>query len=275
MPVLYGRSWRFIAGPQGSQAIDFKELRVVFKIERSHKPEANAANFDLYNLSRASRSHLEGENIVAKFEAGFIGARPLISRGGIERVTQRKTGSEIVTVLEADDGSSSMNSAIQRISMRAGTKLVDAFKTASVNLGVGLGNALESFSEGNFGRGMTEYANGVVLTGTATEIMNKLTSAAGVEWSVQDEQLVITKKGEPLPSQAVVLSPTTGLVGSPQSGEGGRVKAQALIQPGLDPARKVRILSETIDGFFRIESVSYNGDTHGPTWFADLECKPI
>ena len=64
------------------------------------------------------------------------------------------------------------------------------------------------------------------------------------------------------------------MVGSPQPGENGIVEVRALLIPQLSPGRVVALSSRETSGFYRVEKVTYQGDTRGQDWYADLELKP-
>ena len=47
------------------------------------------------------------------------------------------------------------------------------------------------------------------------------------------------------------------------------------MQPETLPGRKVKIESEEIDAFFRVDKVVFAGDTWAPDWYSDLELSPV
>ncbi len=280
--MLFGRKWRLVAGPaEASQQIEITALRIGFKVERGHKRKQNDSTIDIYNLgpdSRAKLSQDEGATgarkaISASLEAGYEDAFPLIFQGKIHRVSHRREGPDWITSLEADDGPHQLMKARISKAFKAGTKVTDAFKAIADELGVGLGNALEEFKQGNFSRGITEYTEGLVLAGTGKDVIDRLMDSAGLEYSVQNETLVVTRKGYPLPGQAVLLSRDTGLIGSPHPGDKGILRCKALIRPGLEPARQVQLQAAAVEGLFRVERVVYSGDTHGTDWYAELDLR--
>ena len=115
-------------------------------------------------------------------------------------------------------------------------------------------------------------------TGTVTQVAN---TGAGIATVVHELQVL--GPNEALPGQAVLLRapdsdvgiPGTGLVGSPEPGDKGIVKADALIQPNLNPGQKFQLEAAEINGLFRIQRCVYNGDTWGNEWNVSLEGKPI
>lgn len=278
MAQLFGRRWRVVAGTPGEQAIEVTDLRVVFKIERHHKPEPNAASVEVYNLGQASRARLSSaieKGLKASIEAGYPGAYPLIFDGKIARVWHRRNGPDWVSHLEAADGARELGEARISQSFRAGASMADVFRGITDKLGVGVGNALEQFQSGNFKRGMNAFVEGVVIKGTGTDVLEEMMAKAGLEYSVQHGQLVVTRPGEPLAGQAVVLSRDTGLVGSPEPGEKGLLRCKALIRPGLDPPRQIQLQSVSASGLYRIDRTVYDGDSHGGNWYADLDLRRV
>jgi hypothetical protein len=117
--------------------------------------------------------------------------------------------------------------------------------------------------------------SGGALQGSAWEVLKRQATSANLDVDIQGGKLVVTPRGRPLDTTAIVLSPSTGLVGSPQKGAKGTLKARALIVPGLLPKRKVDIRSSLISGLYQIGKVKYIGDTFGNDWYVDLECREI
>jgi hypothetical protein len=119
------------------------------------------------------------------------------------------------------------------------------------------------------------FLTGYVAHGRASTELERLLSARGLEWSIQDGRLqVLPKRGTT--AQVVSLSPDTGLVGSPEYGTPDKkgaasvLKVKALLQPQIKPGGKIRIDSANIHGvFFRVEEVEHRGDTAGGDWYSD------
>ena len=112
---------------------------------------------------------------------------------------------------------------------------------------------------------------GLTLSGDGKAILDGLAEKQGLEWSIQDNTLQVLAKDGHNGRQAVLLSPATGLVGSPiaREVEGGQgVEFKALIQPKLIPGGLVQIQSRHVSGTFKLRSTAFAGDTHGNDWYA-------
>jgi hypothetical protein len=72
----------------------------------------------------------------------------------------------------------------------------------------------------------------------------------------------------------VLLTPETGLIGSPDISNRLVLRARSLLNPELFPNRQVKIESTEIKGLmFRLERVIFTGETFGQNWYADIEAK--
>jgi len=152
------------------------------------------------------------------------------------------------------------------------------------------------------------YNAGFAFVGRARDAMDRVCANAGLEWSIQNRELQIIKSGGVFKQNAILLSPDTGLIGSPaqeaktmteraasklgvtigQPGvrkttdidKDGNIqeclqvigyKVKSLLQPIIEPGAYVQVKSDGIDGeFFRVEELTHVGDTHGNDWHTDM-----
>jgi len=61
-----------------------------------------------------------------------------------------------------------------------------------------------------------QYANGFAFVGRARDGLTKACEFMGLEWSIQNREVQILGKGGVYRKQAYVLSPSSGLIGSPE-----------------------------------------------------------
>jgi hypothetical protein len=98
-----------------------------------------------------------------------------------------------------------------------------------------------------------QFVNGVTLFGNAGEELERLMAAAGYQLSIQDHELTALKLAQ-TSSVVVILSPRTGLVGSPEHGTPERsglpsiLKAKCLLQPRIRPGDRVRFETSPTTG---------------------------
>jgi hypothetical protein len=278
--LLFGRDALLNAGgvkiasrsPSGGQQ---STLRFTFRVERSSQKEPNTAAISIYNLSKATRARLQELALPTILEAGYFGSRSTIFAGKLEYGSTTRDGANWITALQSSDGGQQIASSRVNLSFAGGTDIGTVLRRLAQELGLGLGNVREKAAAGSLRGAITQYLNGIVLNGKTYEQLEKVARQMGYGLSVQAGQIQLLGPTETLAEEAVLLTRTTGLIGSPEAGEDGKVKARSLLQPDLVPGRRLRIESEEVTGFYRVERSIFTGDTWGQDWYTDVEGKPL
>jgi hypothetical protein len=276
--TLFKRVWRVTVGTLRVSA----PMRVAFEIERTLRPQPNKATVRLWNLTRDHRAQIEGASDVQVIvEAGYeedVGLRQLfhgtLFRGQGDHAPANRSerdATDVVTYVEARDGGREYQRARIERSFEPGVSVSTVVRACAEALGVGEGNSTEIAAAARLETGDTTYPEGTVLSGQAARELTRILAGLGLRWSVQHGQLQILRRGESLQTQAVRLSPSTGLVGSPEVGSRGRATVRALLSPELWPGRVVVLQSERIEGRYVVRAVTYTGDSHGNDWLAECE----
>lgn len=252
-------------------------LRVVFSINKSLKIEPNKTRVDVFNLSPDHRRQLEElETVPVEVKAGYQGddSSSILFQGNLRRLFSRREGADIITTIEAGDGEKTHQTARVNQSFPAGTKVSDILRALVKTLdGIGPGNALDEQAI-SFLAGGNTIAEAITINGNAARELYRMVKAFGFEVSYQGEALQILKRGRVLQESAVKLD-SNQLVGSPSVDNKGILKCSALIQPGLNPGRKLVLDGEFLKGNYRIEKTDYSGDTHGDSWEASIEASKL
>ena len=279
MGELFNRTFELNLGgtlisSESTDGLSNDMLRCVFKIERSNNPSANTAEISVYNLAEKTRAQVAEKGIETSLSVGYSQRASIIFRGKLEAGKNKREGVDWVTSFQATDGGRELRQArINESFSRVGVR--EAFERVTNALGLGLGNAIEKITGGNIRGALTSFGNGLVLSGSAKAELDRLARTYGFDWSVQDGQIQLLGPTDAIePGDAIVLDRDRGMIGSPESGENGIVEVRALLIPQLTPGRVVILSSRQIEGNYRVESVTYQGDTRGQDWYADLELKP-
>jgi hypothetical protein len=283
---LFDRQVSVLIGEAGAEsALNVTELRVVFDVTKSTKREANSAKVTIYNLNPDQRSKLETAESRVVVKCGYaeeVGLEVLY-RGDVSFVESRKEGVDWATVIESDDGQTVFDTTRVGLSFKEGATAKQvlrdilgviplAQRSAVVNSAIAEAVDLE-------------YTNGYAATGNAFAALTKVTDSLSLEWSVQDGELKIIADGGTDGSRAIVISPDSGLIGSPQrrrKRKNGTTtvagwSVRSLLQPKIEPGGVVSIEAAAIKpgAAFRVDSISHKGDTHGPEWVSELEVSDV
>lgn len=282
MSELFNRDFRVTLGnrlirarPEGPDKVN-PSLRVTFKIERAINGDPNKAEVSIYNLSQATRSAIQERDIPTLIEAGYVNNLSTLFRGRLTFARHERQGTDWISTFEIHDGISSYQRSRINESFAKGTKIETVISRLVEVSGLGPGNVAEELLKGDFRGKLTEFKKGFAAAGKTLEVLKSVTESAGLNMSVQEEQVQLLRKGGTNGDDQVLLNAESGLIGAPELGEFGIVTARSLLQGKLSPGRPVRIESSAIDdGFFRIEKVTHFGDIAGNEWYSDIEARAI
>jgi len=269
MTELFDRYHEIVVGD-----LLLRDVRVTFNVSRSLKQEANKAQLSIWNLSEDHRQGLaDTDKVPVSISAGYVGRFSRIFLGNLRSARSNLDGADIVTTIETGDGEDSLRSKNVSKSYPRQTPVKVIVSDLAKALGIGLDNLEEVISQARLPTADTVTLSGVSVFGNAARELRYWLDSLKIEWSVQDGALQLLPKNDTLKSMAVRLTPSTGLVGSPTVDNKGVMKATALLIPDLEPGRSVVVESRFVKGAYRIEKVSYTGDTAGGDWYANVEGK--
>lgn len=273
---LFNRTVLVKIGTAGSlEGIGIEGLRIVFNVKKSMK--GNTCNVDIYNLSESTRNKINEIDDIIVIEAGYVDedVEKVIFIGDISRITKERDGPNIITKIEANDGEKTLREKKISTSYASGISANEILKDLMNNLGLPKKISNRLLSKLNLKS--KQFANGFAFAGQTKDVIDKIINKLGYEWSVQNGEIKVVEKDEVDDSEVVLLSPTTGLVGSPKRRDDIENAANkdkkktgwdvtALLQPTVEPTGRISIESELIENketIFRIETVQHKGDTFG------------
>lgn len=283
MPELYRRAWALEVGSlriDGRRPDQLRPLDVSFEVEKSTKREPNTFSASIRNLAPEHRAELEGaSSIRVSLEAGYEDLISTIFEGDLRDGRSKKAAKrrvdnvDVITELEGEDGGSSYRTATVQRSFAAGTSVSTVLEAAVDALGVGPGNLRELGAAVELEAGGGTYPEGTVLSGQAHREVDRIVRSVGLTWSVQNGNLILRRRNQPVEATAYHLTPRSGLIGSPSKDNEGLISAVALLIPELYPGRRVVLDSQELDAQTYVDRVKYVGDTAGNDWYAELELK--
>ncbi len=271
---------RTAGAPAGLTAIErgsglnVSNLDCVFKVKKNLKPEANTCDLKIFNLSETSRHMLETpKKLVLRLEAGYVGQVGQLYLGEVRSATSAREGPSIVTHIETGDSEKELQTAHISLSIGPKVPITVALTAIAREFKVGIGNVGVAAAK-LAARGVAPFGPGSAIFGSAVDAMNDICRSADLEWSIQDGVLQLLDRGKALEGLAVLLSASTGLIGSPTIDHKGIVTAKALLQPDLRPGHKVAFdsLSFKVSQGYRIQECEYSGDTSATEWYATMKC---
>ena len=303
--MLFDRVASLVIGKPDGKAVEIRDLRFAFSIEKGTGENPNKCTCEVYNLAPDTRSLVETVNNVLILKAGYkqdVGEVTIFTGTVIRSITKRQ-GADWVTALEMSDGGIEYRDKKTTFSYAPGVSGQSVLSNIAATFGLPVRPLPADIAQ-------KQYPEGFAFVGRSREAMSKACQYLGLEWSIQNREIQILKKGKAVDMQAFVISSETGMIESPESesktmseaaaakkgittkqkgvretfgtnneldGEKGRklevqgYKVRTLLQPTLQPGGYVKLETKSINGeFFRVEAVTHSGDTHGQAWQSDL-----
>jgi len=255
----------------------FSDLRVSFSIKKTLESKENEADIEIYNVSKDSYKLLQktNETYLVQLAVGYGEIKDSLFLGNIENSSYYREGPNWILNIKGKDGQENIQDTIINKSYREGFTvkdvLLDMIDSSNV-IPEGAYKNARKWIEENLSSN-TKTQNGLTISGRLLDEVNKLLAEVGAFLSIQDEKAQIIFNNSSTKDDIVLLSPSTGLIGSPtDKGSEEGIEFKCLLIPLIKPGAVVRIQSKTINNdFYRIDNVIYKGDTHGNDWFCKCE----
>lgn len=252
-------------------------FRITFNVEHSIEEHGNRAEVTIENLSADSRGSVSARpRPQLILEAGYADATGLLFKGEATHVVHERTDTGFITraTVLSDLGA---KRGIVNATLAPGASVGQAIKRVAEAMGVSAQRAIAQAIAGDFDGAKNTFVNGLTLSGPAGQLMDTFAKAGNFDWSVQNGELLLVPQGGFAENVAIVLGPTTGLIGSPQrvidKKNPGRalIGAKSLLQPALTMGRKVILESAECRGQYKVVRAKHSGDTHGQAWWSEPE----
>jgi len=286
--------------PQDGSGLELGMLRVTFNVHKRTQSTPDLFEARIYNLSPETRDKIIQFGRV-QLSVGYRFAN--FGKVFDGTVVQYRHGKEnaVDTYLDiiAGDGDN-LNSATSFRRIDKGTTEKDAINLLIKDTGFPLGHMSDNV-------GSQTLVRPWVIAGSTQQYIRQMALKYGCEFWVDQGQVYMVKQQEYLPGEAVVLSPTTGLVNIPQDTPNG-IQCQCLINPKIKLGGRIKLDNKLIAGVafqpggqpmtadtsaqsaarygadieipqatsptgdYKIVMMEITGDTRGKPWYMDLIC---
>lgn len=268
MATSYGREWLLTIG-----GYQWSDLRVVFEVKRTLGKYPDPAQITVYNLAATTRASF-GQGDQVQLVAGYQGNAGLLYSGQVMDLIINRDGPDWASTFTVRDGDSAWKTKVNTV-FASSAPLTVAVNTVANAMGLLVLPTSQALLQGLRVRGQ------VVHLGPGHDALSKMLAPYKLNWCLQDGQLVITPTNGTTSEEAVLLSPTTGLVGAPVPMTDKKIKGFAqgfrrlritsLLEPSLTPGRRVVLQSEQYSGVYRVDAVVHRGDSRGQDWYSVIE----
>ena len=265
-------------GPLPSAGIGTKieGMRLAFNVVKTADSELNDIQVSIYNLSATTRAAFETAGNRIYVEAGYESTGlVLLAVGDIVKGSTSYNLPDSVTEVDARDGGLNLRNARTAVTYNSGTSaktmVSDLIKQLEVDEVEIMADLDQAFREG------------WSFVGNVRDALDKLAARFGFDWSIQNNTAQITPRREPSQRTAVVLNPSSGLIGIPtrldttgqnqdKAKEQPGLSVRSLLNPAVLPGDPIVIEARDFpSATYRVRRVEHHGDTHGSEWYSDIE----
>jgi len=251
--TYFGRTARLIVGNK-----QIEGLTLSFRVVREAKDRADQASISVRGLSRETLGRLEDRETVVRLDAGYRGRVGQLVAGTIVPDSLSRGGPNEVTSFQVADAGYSLRNVVLSASWSGSVRMSTVARYIGDAIGAPL---LDTDLPAD-----PEAVRGYTLTGRAADALSDLARSFRCRYQVTNGRLVFVPTDErvPLRQRSLLLSPDTGLVGSPRAVDGGLVEVTALLQPQLLPGDTYRV-GGTVEkaGDYRVTKVEHGGGIEG------------
>lgn len=267
MSALFGRSWSLTFGDE-----QWTDLRVVFEINRNLTKHPDPAQITIYNLATKTRSGFY-QGAPVRLTAGYKDAAGLIYAGTLTGITPNRDGPDYAVTLNCRDGDAAYRATCNK-AYAVGAPLSLVVRDLAAAMGLTVGGSTQQLLAGYRTRGP------LVTVGYGQDKIGQLLAPYGLRWCMIDGSVVVVEGDGATAEEAILLTPDTGLIGSPEpisdkvppvGAVVRRLRVTSLLQPGFLPGRKVKLQSVEYSGVYRVDRLVHKGDTHGQDWYSVAE----
>ncbi len=264
-------------------ALDVSNLHCTFEVHKAKGKQGSYAVCRICNLNASTENRLieEGDRLIieAGYESGQYGK---VFDGQIVWPSRsRENGTDYILTLMAIDGSDILTGSFISKTVNRGlnqrkiieTVANDAEKKTPV---AGISDNLST----------QELPRGKVFFGSPYRYIVDVCRGNAANYFIEDGQLNVTKLIDVGKDEAIVLSPETGLVGSPEQIAHG-VSFKCLLNPNLKLETFVQLQGVTVnemetkpgeytpalddEWIYQCVEVTHSGDTRGETWYTQVQ----
>lgn len=281
--VLFNRSVRVSVDTQDGLIVT-ENLRIAFSIKKTLNWGTNTCLVSIWNMNPEKRAAIRDFGQKVTIYAGYkdesnVG---LLFIGRTTQVAHKFAQPEIISSIECGDGERNLNVILVTLSYAEGVSakvvlndIADAMELKIVQIADVVDKA---------------YPKGWSFAGLAKEGLDAVCKYLGVQWSIQNEELVVLPVNVTSRKTPHQINIDTGMLGVPEQFTykaqylpnaarliGWRVKT--LLRPEILPGDEVRIQSSKVnfklDASYKVIAIVHNGDTHGNPWDSTLEVIPV
>jgi hypothetical protein len=216
--TLFGRRYRITVSDDSGNALDVSDLHCTFNIKKTIQMQPNSSEITIYNLNVKTENAIMMTGKRVTVEAGYEGNQfGLIFDGDIlQTIREREDGTTCKLTIIALDSDRAINFEIANFSIARGQtarSIIDHIASKASNP-ISLGS-ISSKLEGQ------TLTRGKVIFGKASDYIRQIAKSYDLHYYMDDGMLNLISLDEIPEGEIFELSPSSGLIGTPEQTDYG------------------------------------------------------
>lgn len=251
-------------------------LRVVFDIEKHLGKDPNTCTVKIYNLAERTRGEVQEKPVHVILKGGYEDRLETLFQGDVTWADSRKDGGDWETTLTLGDGQRAFQHAKVSRSYRSGVTVDTVLREVAKTMGLRVN--LTPAARALLSR---QYVGGFVPHGPSRNELTRILAPLDIEWSIQDGELQLLRPSDFRVDLPIDVSQDSGMTGSPEFGapekKGGNplLTVTTLLNARIAPGGRIRVRARNVNGVFRVERATYNGDSYQDDWLTTAEARAL
>lgn len=287
----FDRTYRLLVGQESGVEI-VPPVRLTFRVHKDTDEQSNHHTVRVWNLAPDTVKEMQKPDTRCVLYAGYREedqSLKYMASGDLVYAYSYHQGADTITKLDFLDGRIAIRDTTVSLKYDSGVKASKIIKYIAGQMGLPLVMPSDAPDR--------TWANGFSFMGAAHTALHKVTRATGLQWSIQNGKLQVIAEGMTTPGTGFVISADSGMLGSPKRTRRGAhnkaiVKDQAtgknetilmkaqerdgwqvdsLLLPTVNPGDRVKIESDAITDWFKVQAVLHVGDYTGGQWKTTLQ----
>ena len=255
-----------------SEASVIEDLFIKFRIKKQSTNTPADGEIEIYNLNEMNETRIRERGKKVVLEAGYEETLEKIFDGDVRRVSRERAELDRITVVHVGGNQTRLTHSTFIRTYQGPVSVRDIVKDGVENLGFTLGpvelipaDAIE---------------NDFRYSGSTRNMLTQRLRPLGVEWFEEDGVVrftTIKKSGDDRP-QGVIISETTGMIGTPTvTDDGVRVSTMLDARLKLDTKIRIETTAPEIDSgdIYKVIEVIHSGDNRGGEYSTTIEARPL
>ncbi len=262
------------------ESLTIENLSIAFQIGKTLLGYPARGKIVIRNLSEDNIQRITQRYTTVELTGGYEGAEALLFLGNISNYSKERNGPTSEFHLVVKSSTTAWEASTFQKTFSAGTPLNTVLQELMASFqGVIPGQIAASPD-------WPTNLSSTVIAGSSRRSMDVLARTYNFDWNIVDGEVTVVSRGQALKDRpAYLISPATGLIGSPVLTEQG-ADFRVLLNPAIMLGRQIEMRSNyaqlgqagvefrrvrsSADGIYKVMDIRMTGDTNGVDWYYDL-----